>query len=269
MSGALARTLGTASAVGSVLSLLTGGSVVTLDDIEFQSFEVPEAVQFGGAQQTTMHEFPGGARVIDSMGAREGQIAWSGIMLGLGGSDRVQQLDELRQSGDQVTLTWGDFSRTVVVTSCTFDNRYEQIRYSIQCEVVPDGDDGTGGVAPSPLAQIGDDINSAAGFDLTGDVTTGLTAASAIVAPAVGVLAPSASASLSSTLATTSLSLLAVQKTAETTMAAAADPVNVVSGPAALLSALGGNQSGAAAADARGYLSRASLNNGGGPLMGL
>ena len=260
MSGALARALGAVSAVGSAFTLITGGQIVTLDAFAFQAFEVPERVTWGGQQQMTVHRFPGGARVIDAMGADASSIDWSGVMLGSGAADRARQLDSLRARGDAVTLTWGDFSRTVVVASCTFDHGYQRIGYQISCTVLTD-DTGVGGVAPSALEQIKADIGSALGFDLP-SVSGALQAAQGIAAPLIGILSPNVSGGLLAGLAGASAAITGLEATADASIAGVADAGNVVSSLSGLPGALAANGLAANARAAAGYVGRAIQNIG-------
>lgn len=265
MSGALARALGAVSAVGNAFTLLTGGSVVTLDSFAFQAFEVPERVKWGGDQKLAVHRFPGGARVIDAMGPDPHAIEWSGVMLGGGAAQRASELNLLRARGDAVTLTWGDFSRTVVVTSCTFDHGHQRIGYQVSCTVLPDDAAGIGGVAPSALDQIKADVNSALGFNVTGTLAgagSALQSVQAAAAPLVGIVSPNAAAALTGGLGAAADALGGVMVAADAGMAGLADGGNVVSSLSGLPAALSWNGLAANAHAAAGYVGRALANVG-------
>ena len=188
MSGILGTIINGASVIGTVQSLLTGGSPVTLDDIEFQSWEVPERVKWGGAQSLAVHQFPGGARTIDAMGSDEAPITWSGRLgiLTPDSASRARRLDTLRQSGAEVVLTWGEFTRSVVVASCEFDHGFD-FGYQISVTVIPDDADNQS--APSLLDQVNGDLSSALGFDVGGtlsDVMSGVQAVTSVLPSLTG-----------------------------------------------------------------------------------
>ena len=47
---------------------------LTLGGIEFRDFEVPEQIVFGGGQTFAIHQIIGGSRVVDALGAADGEI---------------------------------------------------------------------------------------------------------------------------------------------------------------------------------------------------
>jgi hypothetical protein len=112
---------------------------VTLGDITFDFFEVPEEIPWGGAQRAAVHQLPGGIRIVDAMGADDGDLTWKGTFYGQTSVDRALQLDFLRKQGEAVLLAWGEFAYLVLITS--FVPRYQkfyQIPYEITCKVVHD-----------------------------------------------------------------------------------------------------------------------------------
>lgn len=115
------------------MSLVT----VTLDDFVFQDMEVPDAINFGGAQMVRIHRLVGGKRVIDAMGADDDPLEWGGRFRGADAVERARTLDAKRQAGKAVPLSWGEMAFTVVIVhfKAIYENPYE-IPYLIRLEVV-------------------------------------------------------------------------------------------------------------------------------------
>jgi len=113
------------------------GSGILLGSIQFVDREVADTIKFGGQQKLAVHEQIGGNRVIDAMGPSPEPITWSGLFLGSSASKRARQVDALRQSGTQVSLSWGTFRYLVVVADFKAVYKHEwEVRYSIRCQVV-------------------------------------------------------------------------------------------------------------------------------------
>ncbi len=91
------------------------GTPLTLGEIAFSDFEVPEHFAVGGKQRLVIHALPGGGRVVDAMGPEDGPIRWSGVFTGQQAAERVRLLERLRRSGKQQTLAWDAWRYTVVV----------------------------------------------------------------------------------------------------------------------------------------------------------
>lgn len=112
---------------------------VTLGDVTFEDFEVPESMRAGGAQVLKLHKLVGGQRVVDSMGRDDHPLTWSGTFLGPEALSRAQQLDAMRVAGAQVVLTFSEYRFKVAISDFTPDiHRAYWIPYSITCEVVAD-----------------------------------------------------------------------------------------------------------------------------------
>src|SRR5271169_3708197 len=88
---------------------------VTLGDITFDFFEVPEEIPWGGTQRAAVHQLPGGIRIVDAMGSDDGDLTWKGTFYGQTSVDRALQLDFLRKQGEAVLLTWGEFAYLIKV----------------------------------------------------------------------------------------------------------------------------------------------------------
>lgn len=113
--------------------------VLLLGPILFQDFELPERVRWGGQQRLTIHNLPGGVRVIDSLGRDDADIAWSGVFSGEDAAIRARALDLMRADGGSWSLTWEWFFYTVVIARFDADyTRSNWIPYRVTCKVVRD-----------------------------------------------------------------------------------------------------------------------------------
>jgi hypothetical protein len=139
---------------------------LSLGDMTFGAFEVPEVIPWGGEQALTIHKLVGGARVVDAMGRDDAPIEWSGIFMGSTAVDRAQYLNTQRILGQPLTLTWSSFNFLVVIRR--FVARYEfeyRIPYEIVLEVVQDNATPTvAGDVPDIDAQLTQDMNTANGL---------------------------------------------------------------------------------------------------------
>lgn len=112
-----------------------------LGPVAFQGFEVPERITLGGRQRVAVHVLPGGARVVDAMGADDRALAWSGVASGPRTAERVRQLDRLRREGLPLPLAWDGWRFTVVITEFEADSANPWwVPYRISCTVVSEGD---------------------------------------------------------------------------------------------------------------------------------
>jgi hypothetical protein len=125
------------SALASIISGQGNQPVVVLAGLALQAFEIPEVITAGTRQQMAVHRLPGGARVIDCMGADRDQITWSGVLLGAGCGARSRQIELLAGSGKQVSLVWQDNVSTVVVDRYSGSHRFGRVDYSISCTLLP------------------------------------------------------------------------------------------------------------------------------------
>ena len=139
------------------------GIVLTLGDIQFARYEIPERLSFGGSQTLVIHKLVGGKRVIDAMGRDDAPLAWSGLFQGETALARARYLDGMRVSGQKLYLTWDEFRYEVLIASFRADyERFYQIPYQISCEVVEDLSTRVWSAPSAGIDElIGDDMNSA------------------------------------------------------------------------------------------------------------
>lgn len=132
---------------------------VTLGGFAFQRLEIPEEMPFSGGKHLMVHKLIGGDRVFDDMGDDPDPIEWSGIFLGGSASGRARELSAMKEQGGQYMLTWGSFSRQVVIRH--FKPRFHfdyNIKYTICVEVVPTqagGDASTSDLLSADFASLG------------------------------------------------------------------------------------------------------------------
>lgn len=110
-------------------------------DVEFVGLEVPESITVGGKQQTVVHKLVGGKRIIDVLGLDYDNLSWSGWLLGATAGDRVKELETLRDTGNAIDFTLGDYYFSVVVAS--FTARYEHVyrrNYTVELVIVASRD---------------------------------------------------------------------------------------------------------------------------------
>lgn len=115
--------------------------MLTLGPIVFGSFEVPQSITLGGRQRLAVHQLPGGGRVVDAMGADDGELAWSGILSGPEAPARARALDRLRRGGAAWPLAWDGWRFTVVVSRFEADSADPfWMPYRLSACVVAEGD---------------------------------------------------------------------------------------------------------------------------------
>lgn len=112
---------------------------LTLGEVTFSNFEIPESINFGGSQALAVKQLVGGQRVVDAMGRVDDDIAWSGLFFGETATFRAKFLDGMRVGGIAIPLTWGQFSYIVVIKEfkASFQRTY-QIPYQLTVTVVQD-----------------------------------------------------------------------------------------------------------------------------------
>ena len=168
MSGALGFGLGEA-----LLAVLDQAPVI-LGPVVFEGHEVPSRIGIGGAQAVKIHRLPGGGRVIDAMGVDDSAISWRGFFTGPMASARARLVDAMRQNGQLVGLSFGDYAFNVVVVHFEYDlqDRGALISYRIRTEIVPDDSGQVGDTTALIAASLLNDI-AAATMALSGPGSSG------------------------------------------------------------------------------------------------
>jgi hypothetical protein len=216
-----------------------------LGPVAFHDFELPPRIAFGGAQRLAVHDLPGGARVIDAMGADNAPIAWRGVFSGPDAAARARLLDLLREQGLPLPLAWDAFAYLVVIAA--FEAIYERpnwVPYRIACAVLLDEAQAAemlaAPLAATLLADLGlaapaVDVSAAQAALAAPDATTFGTAAYGAAVAAVDAARAAAGALVGS---------------AGAALMAAGDPIGAATAAGTL----------AQAADAQGFLARAAAN---------
>ena len=109
-----------------------------LGSIAFDSWSTPERMPFGGRQEMAVHQLPGGARVVDTLGPSENDIMFTGQMHADNAYGVADELDSMRIAGLQVPLTFAGRFYLVLVKECHVDIRRMPIlmEYHVSCLVV-------------------------------------------------------------------------------------------------------------------------------------
>ena len=135
-------------------------TVLLLGGISFERFEIPEKILYGGTHRIAEHWLIGGDVIIDAMGPRQHPVRWSGRFRGANAESRARGVEQLLNSGREITLSWGGIWRRVVVTE--FEPQWErfyEIPYSITC-TVSRNPVGGGGIAASIQSIISGDLGA-------------------------------------------------------------------------------------------------------------
>ena len=112
--------------------------IMTLGDFTFQAQEIPEVIPFGLEQRMSVKKLVGGKRVIDAIGVDPIPLRWSGRFFGPNSLERARRLKAFCEAGLPLDLTWGVIVYSVVVKSFVGDYRFNEIPYTIECEVLED-----------------------------------------------------------------------------------------------------------------------------------
>jgi hypothetical protein len=136
--------------------------VLTLAGVAFQDFEIPEKIQFGGGQRLAVNELIGGGRVVNPLGADDGEIIFRGIFSGDDASARAQLLDAARAIGAAIPLVWGEFFYSVVLAefAAAFTKPW-WIPFALRCVVVSDPVSALASFVTPAIDLIGADLSAA------------------------------------------------------------------------------------------------------------
>lgn len=108
---------------------------LVLGNVNFYIDEYPDMTEFGGEQTLAIRKFPGGGKDIQSLGAFDDEITWSGTFWFQDAIQRCNTIDTMRINGDPVTLQVSSFSRTVTISKFKFKYYNDfYIEYSITLE---------------------------------------------------------------------------------------------------------------------------------------
>lgn len=177
---------------------------LVLGDVTFAAYEVPERIPFGGEQRLVVQKYIGGGRVVEALGPDDKDLCWSGRFQSPNAGLRARHLDYLRRQGAAQTLSWDQFSYTVVISA--FEADYErdyQIPYRIACLVVSDN---TQPITASPSPPVDELVSadasalaSLAPASANATISRGVRSLQSLLA-SVGPLAQAAAASLAQIL---------------------------------------------------------------------
>ena len=161
---------------------------LTIGGVTFFDLEIPQEIgPFGGRQVLVVHEYAGGAKDVDSLGAFPHMVSWSGIFSKTAAFARAQSLDRIRTIGLPVLLTFGPQSYIGKVKSFEYNPKHQWlIPYKISFEPIAD----LSGVGSQPVgtesleAQLNDQV-TAITDTVQGD--DGLACPASLVTPAAAL----------------------------------------------------------------------------------
>ena len=150
---------------------------LTIGGFTFTGFGVPERINGGGQHHLIVHKLVGGARIIDAMGPDDDTIRFTGRFRNADGVDAMSEamyLDAMRRAGKPVQLLYWNQSAVVVVKHFTFSfQRFFEVPYTIECEVVTAAGQAGSQAAPTQDGAVTGDVA------LNDTLTAGSTAAAA------------------------------------------------------------------------------------------
>lgn len=118
---------------------MNADTILSLGDVFFSRYEVPEKITIGGTQALVVHELIGGTRIVDAMGRKDMPLEWHGLFLGDNALDRARLLNNMRINGKMLELNFFEFKYNVVIEKFEADfERFYRIPFSISCVVVED-----------------------------------------------------------------------------------------------------------------------------------
>lgn len=112
-------------------------STLSLGGFVFDDFSTPRVMTSGGKQALVVHKLPGGARVIDTIGPDERDIAWEGFFFGNDAYAAAMVLDAMRAAGQVLPLVFAGQYRSVILETFEYSIRREPVwvEYHINCTV--------------------------------------------------------------------------------------------------------------------------------------
>jgi hypothetical protein len=134
--------------------------------VTFTGFSPPSRMGAGGKQAMSVHQLPGGMRVIDTLGPDEDEIAWNGFFFQDNALSICLSLDAIRAAGAVVPLIFCGQFRSVIVSHFAWRvARFPQwVEYRISCTVVTNPGLGAlgGGGQTNVSTQVNNDLATAA-----------------------------------------------------------------------------------------------------------
>jgi len=141
---------------------MAASGFLTVGGYAFHGFGLPEVINGGGAHQLIVNKLPGGARVIDAMGADDDVIAFRGRFRNSDGIDAMTDamlMDAMRRAGKPVSMAYWNQTATVIVSKFKFEfRRFMEVPYELELTVVQSGADAAGTLAATIDAAIGSDL---------------------------------------------------------------------------------------------------------------
>lgn len=138
---------------------------LSIGDVDFDGFEIPDEIRGGGAQLIGLHKFAGGLRTVDAFGPDDEPLEWSGTFFDETAEARCQQIDAMREAGEPVAVSWSSFNFLAIITRFRWVyRRYYEIGYEITLEVVDNRTQPNTDVGDSPESVLQGDFDDAAGF---------------------------------------------------------------------------------------------------------
>jgi hypothetical protein len=208
--------------------------VLQLGDFTFSEYEIPERITMETAIGVVVRKMVGGARNINMMGYDPAPLKWSGMLLGDNALQRASTLKQMALAQKMLTLTFSQYSYSVVIRRFIEDFAREfEIYYQIELEVVADNAAQGPTAAPGIDALIGADISTANGI-CSSIGNAGLTSSMGALTTAIGAVSSFATAA-KSTLQTVLAPLAQAQAQVSTLIAAGENTLQSVSTVGGLL----------------------------------
>ena len=140
---------------------------LTLGGYTFSDQEIPESLSFPVDQNVAIHDFPGGKRVIQTLGVYYPTLNWSGILRTSTAETRSNAFRQMLTSAAQQKLTYLSNAFSVIVTKYVPDYKHiYRIDYSISVEIVSDLSGTTTATPPQSIDQQNQAAISAANQNL-------------------------------------------------------------------------------------------------------
>ncbi len=121
----------------------------TIAGFQLLGTEVPQRLTFlGGEQKTAIHDFPGGVRTIQSLGAFPARLSWSGLLAGTSAFERSYAIDRFRVAGANVEVSYGQWKWSGVILSYHATVQHQWL-VNYEIEFMPDADLSSPPVTPT------------------------------------------------------------------------------------------------------------------------